>query len=119
MVFAALSSDAKDDEHTHSGRSPGFWLQTLLMQPSHSHNREQWLLPLLAKRDKLLTSYSSATASDLHRLPYYAQDVALGHPMGDNGLRDSVIGTDLSRPGLPTTGQRGRDKSVPITYQTK
>jgi hypothetical protein len=32
-------------------------------------------------RDELLTSYSSATASDLHRLPYYAQTRSQGHPV--------------------------------------
>ena len=35
-VSAARSSCAKDREHTSSGRSPGSWLQTLLIQPSHS-----------------------------------------------------------------------------------
>jgi CHASE1-domain containing sensor protein len=41
-VLAARSSYAKDREHTSSGRSPDFWLQALLISPSHS-NSEQWL----------------------------------------------------------------------------
>ena len=35
-VSAARSSYAKDGEHPSSGRSPGSWLQTLLILPSHS-----------------------------------------------------------------------------------
>ncbi len=41
-VPAARSSYAKDREHPSSGRSPGSWLQTLLILPSRSH-LEQWL----------------------------------------------------------------------------
>ncbi len=35
-VSAARSSYAKDGEHPSLGRSPGSWLQTLLILPSHS-----------------------------------------------------------------------------------
>ena len=35
-VSAAHSSYAKDLEHSSSGRSPGSWLQALLILPSHS-----------------------------------------------------------------------------------
>jgi hypothetical protein len=35
-VSAARSSYAKDREHASSGRTPGSWLQTLLILPSHS-----------------------------------------------------------------------------------
>ena len=35
-VLAARSFYAKDREHTSLGRSPGSWLQALLMLPSHS-----------------------------------------------------------------------------------
>ncbi len=41
-VPAARSSYAKDREHPSSGRSPGSWLQTLLILPSRSL-LEQWL----------------------------------------------------------------------------
>lgn len=41
-VLAALSSYAKDREHTSPGRSPDFWLQALPISPSHSIS-EQWL----------------------------------------------------------------------------
>ena len=41
-VLAARSSYAKDREHTSPGRSPDFWLQALLILPSHSIS-EQWL----------------------------------------------------------------------------
>ena len=34
--LAARSFYAKDHEHISLGRSPGFWLQTLLVSPSHS-----------------------------------------------------------------------------------
>jgi hypothetical protein len=40
--LVARSSYAKDCEQTSSGRSPGFWLQSLLNLPSHSIV-EQWL----------------------------------------------------------------------------
>jgi len=40
-VSVARSSYAKDREHTSPGRSPGFWLQALLILPSHSI-AEQW-----------------------------------------------------------------------------
>jgi len=36
VVSVACSSYAKDDKHTPSGRSPGFWLQTRPNSPSHS-----------------------------------------------------------------------------------
>jgi len=67
-VSAARSSYAKDCEHPSLGRSPGSWLQTLLILPSHSIQNSGWLS--LSWEDELLTSYSSATAPDLHRLPY-------------------------------------------------
>jgi len=35
-VSVARSSYAKDVEHTSLGRSPGSWLQTFLILPSHS-----------------------------------------------------------------------------------
>lgn len=42
-VPAARSSYAKDREHPSSGRSPGSWLQTLLILPSHSIQNSGWL----------------------------------------------------------------------------
>jgi hypothetical protein len=42
-VPAARSSYAKDGEHPPSGRSPGSWLQTLLILPSHSIQNGGWL----------------------------------------------------------------------------
>ncbi len=42
-VSAARSSYAKDREHPSSGRSPGSWLQTLLILPSHSIQNSGWL----------------------------------------------------------------------------
>jgi len=41
-ALAARSSYAKDREHSSLGRSPGFWLQSPLILPSHSI-AEQWL----------------------------------------------------------------------------
>src|SRR5579875_226332 len=66
---AARSFYAKDHEHYASGRSPGFWLERFscrLPIPSRT------VAVLIAESAELLTSYSSATASDLHRLPYSA-----------------------------------------------
>ena len=40
--LVARPSYAKDREQTSLGRSPGFWLQSLLILPSHSIV-EQWL----------------------------------------------------------------------------
>ena len=57
-VSAARSSYAKDGEHPSSGRSPGSWLQTLLILPSHSIQNSGWLSS--SREDELLTSYSSA-----------------------------------------------------------
>ncbi len=59
--------DAKERQLTSSGRSPDFWLQALLISPSHHLQDSGYFLS-----DKLLTSYSSATVSDFHRLPYSA-----------------------------------------------
>jgi hypothetical protein len=56
--LVARSSYAKDREQISSGRSPGFWLQSLLIQPSHSF-LEQWL-HWFHEKDEMLTSYSSA-----------------------------------------------------------
>ena len=57
-VSVARSSYAKDYEHISSGRSPGFWLLTLLILPSHPIS-ESGLISL-TKEDESLTSYSSA-----------------------------------------------------------
>jgi len=57
-VPAARSSYAKDREHPSSGRSPGSWLQSLLILPSHSMQNGGWLSS--SREDELLTSYSSA-----------------------------------------------------------
>jgi hypothetical protein len=46
-----------------------------LIGPSHSC--EQWLIRV----DETLASYSSATASALHRLPYSAEIVNFSHLM--------------------------------------
>jgi hypothetical protein len=54
----ARSSYAKDCEQASLGRSPGFWLLSLLILPSHS-DMEQWL-HLFDKMVEMLTSYSSA-----------------------------------------------------------
>jgi hypothetical protein len=35
----------------------------------------------MTRENEKLTGYSSATASDLHRLPYSARASASGHPM--------------------------------------
>jgi|SRR5215467_92328 len=79
-VSVGRSFDAKEREPDNrgnvidslgaSGRSPGFWLQALLDLPSHPLG--QWLTLVHKREDELLTSYSSATASDLHRLPNFA-----------------------------------------------
>jgi hypothetical protein len=42
-VPAARSSYAKDGEHPSLGRSPGSWLQSLLILPSHSMQNSGWL----------------------------------------------------------------------------
>ena len=42
-VSATRSSYAKDGEHPSSGRSPGSWLQALLILPSHSIQNGGWL----------------------------------------------------------------------------
>jgi hypothetical protein len=57
-VPAARSSYAKDREHPSSGRSPGSWLQALLILPSHSMQNGGWLSS--SRGDESLTSYSSA-----------------------------------------------------------
>ena len=57
-VSVARSSYAKDGEHPSSGRSPGSWLQSLLILPSHSIANSGWLSS--SREDELLTSYSSA-----------------------------------------------------------
>ena len=57
-IPVARSSYAKDYEHISSGRSPGFWLLTLLILPSHPIS-ESGLISL-TKEDESLTSYSSA-----------------------------------------------------------
>jgi hypothetical protein len=79
-VSAARSSYAKDYEHSSPGRSPDSWLQTLFVWPSHPLDARQWLVLILGEHEKL-TSYSSATASDSHRLPYSARASGSGHPM--------------------------------------
>jgi len=56
--LAARSSYAKDHEQTSSGRSPGFWLQSLLILPSHSLWNSGFTC--LMKMVDMLTSYSSA-----------------------------------------------------------
>ncbi len=69
---------AKDREQNSQGRSPDFWLQTHYILSSH---------PQLSYKDSdisfdtLLTSHSSATAPDFHRLPYYALAECQGHPV--------------------------------------
>jgi hypothetical protein len=42
-VSVARSSYAKDGEHPSLGRSPGSWLQSLLILPSHSMQNSGWL----------------------------------------------------------------------------
>jgi hypothetical protein len=42
-VLAARSFYAKDREHPSLGRSPGSWLQALLILPSHSIQNSGWL----------------------------------------------------------------------------
>ncbi len=67
---------AKDREQNSQGRSPGFWLQTPRILSSHPHVEDSDI-PF----DTLLTSHSSATAPDFHRLPYYALAPCQGHPV--------------------------------------
>ncbi len=57
-VLATRSSYAKDGELPSLGRSPGSWLQSLLILPSHSISNSGWLSS--SREDELLTSYSSA-----------------------------------------------------------
>ncbi len=58
---------AKDREQNLQGRSPGSWLQTRSILSSHPCVGDSDI-PF----DRVLTSHSSATAPDFHRLPYYA-----------------------------------------------
>ncbi len=58
---------AKDREQNLQGRSPGFWLQTHSILSSHPDTQDSDI-PF----NRALTSHSSATAPDFHRLPYYA-----------------------------------------------
>jgi len=82
---SALSPyNAKDGEQNSSGRSPGFWLQTLLISPSHPKQDSGFSSHVWG--DETLTSYSSATASDLHRLPYSAAIRYRGHLMKTLGI---------------------------------
>jgi hypothetical protein len=69
--LAARSSYAKDCEHSSSGRSPGFWLQPLLISPSGSIG-EQWLNLFHIKRmSNSPVTVARETAPELHRLPLF------------------------------------------------
>ena len=86
---SALSPyNAKDGEQNSSGRSPGFWLQTLLISPSHPKQDSGFSSHV--RGDETLTSYSSATVSDLHRLPYSAETSCHGHLMKTLGIITSL-----------------------------
>src|SRR5437660_1023354 len=60
-----------------SGRSPGFWLL-------RAHLAFPFFRTVAYTVDETLASYSSATASALHRLPYSAEIVGFSHLMKNN-----------------------------------
>src|SRR5690349_1812504 len=75
MPQVAPSFYAKDHEQNSPGRSPDFWLRA-------THQAFPFNKRTVARGDERITSYSSATASDFHRLPYSAR--LRTRPPGEN-----------------------------------
>jgi hypothetical protein len=89
----ARSSDAEDDEQPSQAGLLASGSKRAFVKPSHpvarviGVTRGIWTVASSLRREnEALTSYSSATAPDLHRLPY-----SIRRPQRANGSPDGMI----------------------------